>query len=269
MNQALWQSGRLSEQWIYPNPGDAGLAAGAGLLAHATLCPEIPCEPLRHFSLGPEYSSEDIRSMLKQRGLSFREVPNPAEATVPYLLENHVIGWFQGRMEAGPRALGNRSILMDPRRRENKDIINKKIKFRETFRPFCPSMLSSRVEDYLVNSRDERFMISSFPVRDAMRALMPAVVHVDGTVRPQVVHRETHPLYYELIERFGHASGIEALLNTSFNINGEPIVCTPRDALRTFFDSGLDVLVMDKFIVEKPALQHTVARPPGLTTTSF
>lgn len=256
MNQALWQSGRLSEQWIYPNPGDAGLAVGAALLAHATLCPEIPCEALRNPSLGPEFSATEIRRTLDERRLCHKEVSNPAEAAIPYLLENRAVAWFQGRMEPGPRALGNRSILMDPRRAENKDLINAKIKFREAFRPFCPSILAPQMSEYLVNSRDERFMMSSFPVRDEYRSKMPAVVHVDGTARPQAVHRETHPLYYELIERFGQATGVFAVLNTSFNLKGEPIVCTPRDALRTFFDSGLDVLIMDKFVIEKPGLQR-------------
>jgi len=252
MNQFLWQSGKLSRHWIYPNPGDGGLAVGAALLAHTTLCPEISCEPLPHISFGPEFSSEEIRNVLSERGLLFKEILNPAEATIPYLLENCVVGWFQGRMESGPRALGNRSILMDPRSSKNKDLINSKIKFRESFRPFCPSVLAPMMHEYFINPYDERFMTTSFQVKDEYRKRMPAVVHVDGSARPQMVHKSTHPLYYELIERFGNATGVYALLNTSFNIKGEPIVCSPRDALRTFFDSGIDVLIIDKFVIEKP-----------------
>ena len=256
MNQMLWQSGNLSDFWIYPNPGDSGLAAGAALLAHTTLCPEISCEPLQQFSLGPEFSNKDIRTILKERGLLFREVSNPAEAALPYLLQNRVVAWFQGRAESGPRALGHRSILMDPRHANNKDLINAKIKFREAFRPFCPSILAPKKDEYLINTRDDRFMMSSFQVREEYRVKMPAVVHVDGSVRPQFVHRNEDPLYYELIKRFGDSTGIYALLNTSFNIKGEPIVCSPRDALRTFFDTGIDILIIGNFVIQKPGLEE-------------
>jgi carbamoyltransferase len=254
LNQKLWQSGKILQQWIPPNPGDGGLAMGAALLAHADLCPKIQCNPIRHVSLGPEFSSDEIRKTLRERGLDFEEVDNAADAAIFHLIKNRVVGWFQGRMESGPRALGNRSILMDPRRVENKALINAKVKFREAFRPFCPSILAAKAFEYLVNPRDERFMASSFSVKKEYRLKMPAVVHVDGTTRPQFVHREEHPLYYELIEHFGKKTGVYALLNTSFNVKGEPIVCTPRDALRTFFDSGLDVLIMNQFVVKKPSL---------------
>jgi carbamoyltransferase len=254
VNQLLWESGKLSFQWIYPNPGDAGLAAGAALLATATQFGHIPEDPIDHFSFGPGFSTSEIGLLLKERGLIFREVANPAEAAIPYLLENRVVGWFQGRMESGPRALGNRSILMSPQKAENKNVVNTKVKFRETFRPFCPSIVAERASDYLIRPRDERFMMSSFSVREKVRPEMPAVVHVDGTTRPQLVHRCTHPLYHELIDRFGESTGVCAILNTSFNIKGEPIVCTPREACRTFFDTGLDVLIIGRFVVEKPYL---------------
>jgi carbamoyltransferase len=260
VNQLLWDSGNLSFQWIYPNPGDAGLAAGAALLAAATQFGCISGDSIDHLSLGPEFSPSELAPLLKERGLVFREVSNPAEATIPYLRDNRVVGWFQGRMESGPRALGNRSILMSPQQAENKDIINAKVKFREAFRPFCPSILADRVNDYLVRPRDERFMMSSFSVREEARSEMAAVVHVDSTTRPQLVHRRILPLFHELIDRFGESTGVHALLNTSFNIKGEPIVCTPREALRTFFDSGLDVLVIDRFVVEKPYLWEGARR---------
>jgi carbamoyltransferase len=261
VNQRLWESGKLSFQWIYPNPGDAGLAAGAALLATAIQFGCIPGEPIDHLSLGPEFSTSELAVLLKERGLVFREVSNPAEAAIPYLRDNRVVGWFQGRMESGPRALGNRSILMSPQKTENKDIINTKVKFREAFRPFCPSILAEKANQYFLRPRDERFMLSSFSVREEARSAMPAVVHVDGSARPQLVHRRILPLFHELIDRFGESTGVHALLNTSFNIKGEPIVCTPREAIRTFFDTGLDVLVIDRFVVEKPYLSERAFAP--------
>src|SRR5262245_44918101 len=254
VNQLLWDSGKLSFQWVYPNPGDAGLAAGAALLATAMQFGHITGDPLDHLSLGPEFSPSELAVLLKERGLIFREVSNPAKVAIPHLQDNRVVGWFQGRMESGPRALGNRSILMSPQKPENKDIINAKVKFREAFRPFCPSVLADRANDYFVRPRDERVMMSSFSVREEARSIMPAVVHVDNTARPQLVHRRILPLFHELIDRFGESTGVHSLLNTSFNIKGEPIVCTPREALRTFFDTGLDVLIIDRFVVEKPYL---------------
>jgi carbamoyltransferase len=256
VNQLLWASGKLSFQWIYPNPGDAGLAAGAALLAGAAQFGVISGDPINHMSLGPGFAAAEIGLLLKDRGLIFREISNPAAAAIPYLIENRVVGWFQGRMESGPRALGNRSILMSPQKAENKDIINDKVKFREPFRPFCPSMLIEQAGNYLIRPRDERFMMSSFSVREEAIPLIPAVVHVDGTTRPQMVHQCDSPLYYELIDRFGEAAGTRVLLNTSFNIKGEPIVCTPQEAVRTFFDTGMDVLVIDRFVIEKPYLRN-------------
>lgn len=251
LNQALWYSGRVSDFWIYPNPSDAGLAAGAAFLAHATHGGE--CSPITDVALGPSFATDEIRRMLRSRGLPFREVTNPAEAAVAHLLEDRAVAWFQGRLEAGSRALGNRSILISPCRVENKDRVNAKIKYRESFRPFGASILAEYADEYLVRPRDERYMMSTFQVKEAWRSRMPAVVHVDGTTRPQLVHREANPLYHELISRFGQVTGVHAILNTSFNVNKEPIVCTPGEAIRTFFDSGLDVLVLDRFVLEKAA----------------
>jgi carbamoyltransferase len=155
-------------------------------------------------------------------------------------------------MEAGPRALGGRSILMSPLVAENKDRINAKVKYRESFRPFCPSILAEHRDTYLKNARDERFMISSFEATEAKAPSIPAVVHVDGTVRPQLVYRETNPRYHALIQAFGDRTGEYAILNTSFNVKGEPIVCHPREAIKCFFDTGLEALVLGSFVVLKP-----------------
>jgi len=154
-------------------------------------------------------------------------------------------------MESGPRALGNRSILMSPLKPENKDIINAKVKFREAFRPFCPSLLWEKRDDYLDDCRDEFFMITSFNVKPEKWYKIPAVVHVDGTVRPQMVKKEVNPLYWNLINEFGKITGEYIILNTSFNIKGEPIINNPREALRCFHDNGLDFLFLGNYLLMK------------------
>ena len=154
-------------------------------------------------------------------------------------------------MESGPRALGNRSILTSANNSENKDIINARVKFREPFRPFCPSILYERKDDYLKNNREEPFMITSFDVTDAKKDKVPAVVHRDGTLRPQTVKKEVNPRYWNLIDHFGNLTGEYLLLNTSFNVMGEPIVCNPREAIRCFYDSGIDLLVLGNYILKK------------------
>ena len=156
-------------------------------------------------------------------------------------------------MESGPRALGNRSILMRADVAENKDILNRRVKFREGFRPFCPSLLAERRGDYLADSRDEEFMITSFDAQSERAGAIAACVHVDGTARPQTVDRQVNPLFHRLIDCVGALTGSFAVLNTSFNVRGEPIVCNPRDAIRCFFDSGMDALVIGGFVLTKSA----------------
>jgi carbamoyltransferase len=175
---------------------------------------------------------------------------------VDRLTEGKVIGWFQGRFEWGPRALGNRSILADPRRGEMKDIVNTKIKFREPYRPFAPSVLVEKAEEYFelphqAHNYPSRFMLYVVGVKEDKRETIPAVTHVDGTGRLQTVEEATAPRYYHLIEHFGKATGVPVIMNTSFNLRGEPIVNTPSDAFRTFTASEMDVLVLGDFVIEK------------------
>lgn len=250
-NQKLWYTGKLDSHWTYPDPGDAGLALGAALSVYFEAHPEQPAEKLPHMYYGPEYSAAEIESLLKERKLEYEKPANVSEAAARYLAENKIIAWFQGRMEAGPRALGNRSILMSPLRPENKDLINACVKYREAFRPFAPAMLYEAVDDYLINAREEPYMITSFEVKPEKQDKIPAVVHVDGTSRPQTVRRETNPRYYDLIKSFGELTGENVILNTSFNVKGEPIICHPREAIKCFFDTGLDVLVLGDFILKK------------------
>ena len=251
-NQELWYSGKLDTQWIYPNPGDAGLAVGAALCVYFENNPEKEHKLLSDVYFGPEYTNDEIRVLLEARGLAYEYVDDPSGAAAVYLSEDKVVGWFQGRMESGPRALGNRSILMSPLKEENKDIINRCVKYREAFRPFCPSMLYEKSQEYLINSRDERFMVTSFTVKEDKRDKIPAVVHVDGTARPQMVKEEINPRYYNLIKKFGEITGEYVVLNTSFNVKGEPVVCHPREAIKCFFDTGLDVLFMGNYKICKP-----------------
>ena len=251
LNQRLWETGKLERHHIYPNAGDAGLAAGAALYAYFEANPDAPIPRLEHLYLGPEYSNDEIGAILDARGLDYRFVEDVSDEGAQLLADGKILAWFQGRMESGPRALGNRSILMSANKPENKDFINARVKFREPFRPFCPSLLFEHRDAYLCNGREEAFMITSFDVQPEKRDKIPAVVHVDGTVRPQTVRREINPRYWDLIRRFGELAGEYLVLNTSFNIRGEPIICHPREAIRCFYDSGIDVLVLANFILEK------------------
>ena len=198
-----------------------------------------------------EFSQNEMESILRTRNLGFSRPDDLISSIASDLAQNKIVAWVQGRKESGPRALGNRSILMSANRADNKDVLNARVKFREAFRPFCPSLVAECSETYLRNPRNEEFMIMSFDVRPSRRSHIAAVVHVDGTVRPQLVHRNTNPPYYALIKEFGRLTGEPLLLNTSFNIRGEPIICDPREAIRCFYDSGIDTLVLGPFVLRK------------------
>lgn len=249
VNQRIWELGKVN-QWIFPNAGDAGLACGAALWAFYKSNPSHQPTGIDNVYWGPQYSDSDIQRLLDVRKIKY-SVLEDVGSVATALAEGAIVGWFNGRMESGPRALGNRSILMSPKRSDNKDALNNAVKFREPFRPFCPSILESRAGDYLHSHRLERYMTTSFNVNNNMRTRIPAVVHVDGTVRPQTVTFDTNAKLAELLtsmERMGHDP---VLLNTSFNLSGEPIVCSPRDAIRSFYDSGMDVLVLGNFLIRK------------------
>ena len=251
LNQRVWESGRVARHHIYPNAGDSGLAVGAALYAYYQVNPSAPIDSIEDLYWGPEYSETEIEAALKLRNLLYRRVENIEQYVAKQLAEGKIISWFQGRMESGPRALGNRSILMSANQPQNKDTINARVKFREAFRPFCPSMLWENRADYLENPRDEFFMITSFTCTEAKRKKVPAVVHADATLRPQTVKKEFNPRFWNLINEFGKLSDEPLLLNTSFNIMGEPIVTHPREAIRCFYDNGLDCLALGNFVLEK------------------
>ena len=207
LNQRLWESGRIEHHHTYANAGDSGLAVGAALYAYFQANPGAPIRAVEDLYWGPEYSGNEIEEALKLRQLEYRRVDDAEEFAARKLADGKIVGWFQGRMESGPRALGARSILMSANRAENKDIINARVKFREAFRPFCPSLLWEKKEDYLQNARDEFFMITSFTCNPAKRDQVPAVVHADHTLRPQTVKRSFNPRFWNLINEFGKLTG--------------------------------------------------------------
>lgn len=201
--------------------------------------------------LGKNYESDDIQKSLESSNLKFDSPENVCGLTAKLLNENKIIGWFQGRSEIGPRALGNRSILANPCNSKMKDIINSRVKFRESFRPFAPIFLQECVEDYFTIFDESKFMLKVFYVKDNMKDKIPAVVHVDGTSRLQIINESDNKRMYDLINEFRKLTDVPAVLNTSFNIKGEPIVETPMDAINCFLKTDIDVLVIDKYVVQK------------------
>jgi len=245
--------------YIQPAASDAGGALGAALaLDHIAFNKERNFV-MSHAYWGAEYSDQEIEKPIRENQLSYKFVPEEdrlLDIVTDNLKEGKVIGWFHGPFEWGPRALGSRSILADPRKAEMKDIVNTKIKFREPYRPFAPSVLAEYAEEFfeLPNARTHypsRFMLYVIPVKKDKRAVVPAITHVDGTSRPQLVYREYSPRYWKLIDRFREKTSVPMLLNTSFNLRGEPIVNTPENAINTFLKSGMDMLVLENFIIYK------------------
>jgi carbamoyltransferase len=251
MNSRLHRMDEFDRVSAFPVPNDSGLAIGAAIGLWVDKTGRRP-PPLDHLYLGPGYDDADIENQIRQCGLAYRKPDDLADATAELLAGGKVVGWFQGRLEGGPRALGGRSILADPRSIEARDRVNAAIKFREYWRPFCPSLTVEAAPRYLKKSAPAPFMILAFEATDEATQRCPAVVHVDGTMRCQTVDAETNPRYHAMLRAFEKRTGVPVVLNTSFNVKGEAIVCTPRDALRTFFATGIDALAIGAFIVEKP-----------------
>ena len=248
----------FEELFIQPAAGDSGAALGAALHVYHGLLGKPRTHTLEHAYWGKAYSEADIRSFLESQNIRherYEDDDKLLDRVVDDLVAGKVVGWFQGRFEWGPRALGNRSILADPRSELMKDTVNIKIKFREPFRPFAPVILESDAADYfqgrnIAKQYPARYMLLVLPFKEDKADQVSAVNHM-GTGRLQTIRREWNPRYYAIVERFGQATGVPVLLNTSFNLRGEPIVTTPANAFNTFSKSGIDVLVLENFMIRK------------------
>jgi carbamoyltransferase len=286
-NGRLLREGPFKRLWIQPAAGDAGGALGVALAIYHKVLGNArrtrPLDAMKGSYLGPAFADDEIEAFLREIGAVYERLPRDQmiERTAQALAQEKVVGWLQGRMEFGPRSLGGRSILGDPRSRKMQSIMNLKIKFRESFRPFAPSVLREHVSDYFQLDVDSPYMLLVAPVHESRRIAMsdeqqrlfgieklnvarsdvPAVTHIDYSARIQTVHAETNPLYHALLERFHALTGCPVLVNTSFNVRGEPIVCTPRDAYLCFMRTEMDMLVLGSFVLEKsrqPALKEDV-----------
>jgi len=265
-NSRLLSEAGFDRVWIQPATGDDGGAVGVALYIHHTVQRSATRWRMEAAYLGPGYTDGEIRADLTRLGAPYREV---GYADLPQLAarlvwENRIVGWFQGRMEWGPRALGNRSILANACNPEMKDILNNRVKHREDFRPFAPVVPLEESGRYFAFPQDMPFMLAIAEVVPEQRDRIPAVTHVDGTARPQTVTREQNALYYVVLRAFEQLSGVPVVINTSFNVRGEPIVCSPQDAYRCFARTGLDDLLIGPFHVRKEDLQG--AGPPAPPT---
>jgi carbamoyltransferase len=259
-NTKILRSSGFKELYVQPAAGDSGGALGAALYAYHALLGKPRSFTMEHAFWGPAHRDADVRAFLDGESIAYERLEEPAlvDQVAEAIAGGAVIGWFQGRAEWGPRALGHRSILADPRRAEMKDVVNTKIKYREPYRPFAPSVLADRVGEFfdapgVAAQYPSRFMLLVVDVAPSKRDVIPAVTHVDGTGRLQSVTRDDNERYHALISRFGQTTGVPVLLNTSFNLRGEPIVNTPREAYTTFVRSQLDALVLENCLVWKDA----------------
>lgn len=257
-NGKIFDAAPFERVFVQPAAGDAGLALGAAFHIWHEILRQPRSFQMQNASWGPGYLPCEIQAAIKEKrlfesGFDISELPEEQliQETARHITEGQVVGWFSGRAEWGPRALGNRSILADPRRPEMKDILNLRIKHRESFRPFAPSVLAESAAEFFEKNHPSPFMTFAYPLRQEKRQAIPAATHADGTCRLQTVERNANPRYWSLIREFARLTGIPAVVNTSFNDN-EPIVCTPAEAIDCFLRTRMDVLVMENCVVRKP-----------------
>ena len=251
LNQRIIAHPLVSELWVQPASSDAGLPVGAAALVAHQAGDKI--QPMEHAYYGPSYSAGEIEAVFSKSGHTFTREASITETASRLLDKGEIVAWFQGAMEWGPRALGNRSILGNPTVKGTADRINEIIKFRENWRPFCPSVLEEHADKILDSKHGSPFMTFCFNVREEWKAKVPEIVHVDGTARPQYVSRAHNPRFHELISKFYQHSGVPLVINTSLNRRGEPMVCSPADALRMLEGSGLKYLAIGDYLVTKKA----------------
>ncbi|MFQ5580524.1 MAG: carbamoyltransferase [Nitrospiria bacterium] len=242
----------VDDIFIQPAAHDAGTALGAALMVYVEQTGQPPDWRMEHAYWGPEYDNEMIETALRGfTGIRYYRSDDIFAETADLLKEGHIVGWFQGRLEVGPRALGSRSILANPSMADMKDVINNKVKHREPWRPFAPSVLEEYVGRYIDPPLPSPYMILAFDTNASTQMELISATHIDGTCRPQTVSRKTNPRYWELIKRFEERTGVPAVLNTSFNVDGQPIVNTPYEAIDTFLNCGMDVLAIGDYLVWK------------------
>jgi len=256
-NGRCLREGPFKRLFVQPAAGDAGGAVGAAALAHVRVTGQPPVvKKLENVYLGPANSVSDAYRFLKISSAKFEDFRGKEDKLISFvvdrLVEGKVIGWSQGRMEFGPRALGARSILADPRRPEMRDRINALVKMREAFRPFAPAVLESDYQDHFALDHASPFMLETCDVISPLD--LPAITHIDGSARIQTVNADSNPRFAKLLEEFHRRTGCPILLNTSFNMRGEPIVCTPVDAVRCFNKSQIDLLVIEDFVLERSGI---------------
>lgn len=251
-NGKLFSRTPFRRTWIQPAAGDEGLAIGAALHTWHSVLKQPRREQMNHAYLGPEFSDSQIAADLQAAGVKYEQMQRGPllDAVTDEMVKGNVVGWFQGRMEWGPRALGNRSIVTHPGLPNMKDVLNARIKHREWFRPFAPAILAEAQPDYFEHGHPSPYMLHVYKIRPDKREQLSAVNHVDNTGRLQTVSREENPLYYDLIAAFGKKTGTPVILNTSFNEN-EPIVCTPKEAIDCFQRTKMDVLAIGPFVAQK------------------
>jgi carbamoyltransferase len=251
-NTKLLTSDFVDDIFVQPASSDAGTALGAALQVYVEKVGKRSGFIMKHAYYGPQFSNNEILRIIKKAEIQhYKKYQNIEKKTARLLADGKIIGWFQGRMEIGPRALGNRSILANPSILKMKDILNKRVKGREPWRPFAPSLLEEYTKEYLLDVTHSEFMILESRSKKEKRKSIQAATHINGTVRPQTVSKKTNPRYWKLINEFRKITNIPVVLNTSFNLAGEPIVCTPEDAISTFFRSGFDYLVLGNYLVAK------------------
>lgn len=254
MNCAL--NGKIAENspfkkiYVSNSADDGGTSVGAALYL-ASRRPGFRRAAPAHNYWGPGYNENEIESELKKYGIRYQRSQNAARETAERISRGEIVAWFQGRLEFGERALGNRSILADPRDAKMKDRVNKAIKYREAFRPFAPSVIEEKSGEFFEQAHYVPYMEKALRIRPEKRGLIPAVTHSDGTGRLQTVRKEVNPEFWGLIHDFGALTGVPVVMNTSFNVQGEPIACSPKNAITTFYSSGLDALIMGPFVVQK------------------
>jgi len=260
-NGMIFDRTPFKDVYIQPAAHDGGTSIGAALYVWHEVLKRPRGFVMRHVQYGPEYSDSEIARELMAYGLCHERLDEDAliDSTARDIASGKVVGWFQGRMEFGPRALGGRSILADPRRKDMKDILNARIKLREPFRPFCPSVLAEATAEYFENDYPSPFMVQAYKIKPMQRERIPAVTHADGTGRLQTVDRDVNRRYWKLLKRFGEVTGVPILLNTSFNEN-EPIVNSPAQAIDCFLRTKMDVLAIGSFLIRKTTetTQHDV-----------